>query len=173
MTGNKRSALNSAKTCMAEGLCISKACGRAYEQSAAAFPFSIDYHKSTSSEATTFDFQARCCRVHSLAAAAQGWHAHAPPQQCWAHALACDLAVGLLRHQHWLRAGVREALRGGVAALRGAGGVGAAPGHGAGLQQRCIPAGRAARSCSGGSVHFIIRLPVAGEHVICMHVDPG
>ena len=79
MTGNKRSALNSAKTCMAEGLCISKACGRAYEQSAAAFPYRIDYQKSTSSEATTFDFQARFLAHFSPAAAAS---------------LPCDLTAG-------------------------------------------------------------------------------
>ena len=61
MTGNKRLALNSAKTCMAEDMCIAKACGKAYDQTAANFPFSIDYQKSTSSEATTFEFQACCC----------------------------------------------------------------------------------------------------------------
>ena len=57
VTGNKRSALNTAKTCMAEDMCVAKACGKAYEQTASNFPFSIDYQKSTTSDATTFDFQ--------------------------------------------------------------------------------------------------------------------
>lgn len=59
VTGNKRSALNTAKMCMAEDMCIAKHCGKAYEQTASNFPFSIDYQKSTTSDATTFDFQVR------------------------------------------------------------------------------------------------------------------
>ena len=61
VTGNKRSALNTAKTCMAEDMCVAKACGKAYEQTASNFPFSIDYQKSTTSDATTFDFQVTVC----------------------------------------------------------------------------------------------------------------
>lgn len=34
-----------------------KSCGKAYDHTAANFPFTIDYQKTTSPEATTFDFQ--------------------------------------------------------------------------------------------------------------------
>ena len=46
---------------MAEDMCVAKACGKAYEQTASNFPFSIDYQKSTTSDATTFDFQVTVC----------------------------------------------------------------------------------------------------------------
>ncbi|EIE18173.1 hypothetical protein COCSUDRAFT_34613, partial [Coccomyxa subellipsoidea C-169] len=57
VTGNKRSALNKQNTCMAEDICVHKSCGKAYDHTATNFPFTIDYQKTTSSEATTFDFQ--------------------------------------------------------------------------------------------------------------------
>jgi len=57
VTGNKRSALKAQNACMAENVCVHKTCGKAYDHTAANFPFSIDYQKTTSSEATTFDFQ--------------------------------------------------------------------------------------------------------------------
>lgn len=57
MTGNKRSAKNTQNTCMAEDICVHKTCGKAYDHTATNFPFTIDYQKTTSQEATTFDFR--------------------------------------------------------------------------------------------------------------------
>lgn len=57
MTGNKRSAKNAQNTCMAEDICVHKTCGKAYDHTATNFPFTIDYQKTTSQEATTFDFR--------------------------------------------------------------------------------------------------------------------
>ena len=44
---------------MAEDVCISKSCGKAYEHTATHFPFSISYEKSRNSGSTTFDFEVR------------------------------------------------------------------------------------------------------------------
>ena len=57
VTGNKRASLNTQKTCMAEDICVSKACGKAYDRSASNFPFTIDYEKTKNSASTTFHFK--------------------------------------------------------------------------------------------------------------------
>ena len=44
---------------MAEDVCISKSCGKAYEHTAANFPFTISYEKSRNSGSATFDFKVR------------------------------------------------------------------------------------------------------------------
>lgn len=51
---------------MAEDICVHKSCGKAYDHTATNFPFTIDYQKTTSSEATTFDFQVRICILTAL-----------------------------------------------------------------------------------------------------------
>jgi hypothetical protein len=47
------------QVCMAEDVCISKSCGKAYEHTATNFPFRISYEKSRNTGSTTFDFKVR------------------------------------------------------------------------------------------------------------------
>ena len=60
MTGNKRTSLNTQKTCMAEDVCVSKTCGKAYDHTSKNLPFTIDYDKIRNRESTTFSFKVRC-----------------------------------------------------------------------------------------------------------------
>lgn len=57
-------ATSSLQVCMAEDVCISKSCGKAYEHTATNFPFSISYEKSRNSGSTTFDFKVRLSHGH-------------------------------------------------------------------------------------------------------------
>jgi hypothetical protein len=47
------------QVCMAEDVCISKSCGKAYEHTATNFPITISYEKSRNGGSTTFDFKVR------------------------------------------------------------------------------------------------------------------
>ena len=60
VTGNKRTSLNTQKTCMAEDVCVSKTCGKAYDHTSKNLPFTIDYDKIRNGDSTTFSFKVRC-----------------------------------------------------------------------------------------------------------------
>ena len=57
VTGNKRTSLNTQKTCMAEDVCVSKTCGRAYDHTSKNLPFTVDYDKIRNGASTTFSFK--------------------------------------------------------------------------------------------------------------------
>ena len=57
VTGNKRTSLNTQKTCMAEDVCVSKTCGKAYDHTSKNLPFTIDYNKIRNGDSTTFSFK--------------------------------------------------------------------------------------------------------------------
>ena len=59
VTGNKRTSLNTQKTCMAEDVCVSKTCGKAYDHTSKNLPFTIDYDKIRNGDSTTFSFKVR------------------------------------------------------------------------------------------------------------------
>lgn len=59
VTGNKRTSLNTQKTCMAEDICVSKTCGKAYDHTSKNLPFTIDYDKIRNGDSTTFSFKVR------------------------------------------------------------------------------------------------------------------
>ena len=45
---------------MAEDVCVSKTCGKAYDHTSKNLPFTIDYDKIRSGDSTTFSFKVRC-----------------------------------------------------------------------------------------------------------------
>ena len=85
VTGNKRTSLNTQKTCMAEDVCVSKTCGKAYDHTSKNLPFTIDYDKIRNGDSTTFSFKVRCNEAAAPGCNDLQWQCHnfCNSLSCW------------------------------------------------------------------------------------------